>query len=262
MLSLLPSTTLLKTTFPSELIILPTNWSPPRGDSYLSSNPVTKTPNESQSEDSLSASTLRTKRRTYPKKRPTDIIRPKKAAKESNKPKGPQIEEESLREHTQRELLNSTENLTMSISMATGVLGMSAPGSRRAPELDSQNPEELKEFLEEFEKLTERHGLTTKEKAKIVVKYVDKEMKKFWKRLEGFGDDYMVLKRKIIGAYLKTLLENKPTVAKLVKLVKKLAKGNIADEKDLDTYYRKFWIVAADLVEADIINKKQHNKYF
>jgi len=55
--------------------------------------------NESQSEDSLSASTLRTRRRTYPKERPMDIIRPKKAAKESNKPKGPQIEEESLREH-------------------------------------------------------------------------------------------------------------------------------------------------------------------
>ena len=78
-----------KTTFPSELVILPTNWSPPRGDSCLSSNPVTKTPNESQSEDSLSASTLRTRRRMYPKERPMDIIRPKKAAKESNKPKGP-----------------------------------------------------------------------------------------------------------------------------------------------------------------------------
>jgi len=172
------------------------------------------------------------------------------------------MEEESLREHTQRELLNSTENLTMLISMATGVLGMPAPGSRRAPEFDSQNPEELKKFLEEFEKLAERHGLTTKEKAKMVVKYVDKEIKKFWKRLEGFGDDYMILKRKIIEAYLKTFLEDKPTVAKLVKLVKKSAKGNIADEEDLDMYYRKFWIVAADLVEANIINKKQHDKYF
>jgi len=36
----------------------------------------------------------------YPKERPTEVIRSKKAAKESNKPKGPQIEEESLREHT------------------------------------------------------------------------------------------------------------------------------------------------------------------
>ena len=134
--------------------------------------------------------------------------------------------------------------------MATGVLGIPAP------EFDLQNPEKLKKFLEEFKELAERHGLTTKEKVKIVVKYVDKETKKFWKRLEGFGDDYIILKRKIMEAYSKTLLEDKLTVTKLVKLVKKSAKGSIADEEDLDMYYRKFWIVAADLVEADIINKK------
>ena len=72
----------------------------------------------------------------------------------------------------------------------------------------------------------------------------------------------MMLKRKIIGAYSKTLLEDKPAVAELVKLVKKSAKGSIEDEEDLDTYYRKFWIVTTDLVEADVINKKQHNEYF
>ena len=30
----------------------------------------------------------------------------------------------------------------------------------------------------------------------------------------------------------------------------------------LTMYYRKFWIIVADLVEADVINKKQHDKYF
>jgi len=146
--------------------------------------------------------------------------------------------------------------------MATGVLGILAPGLRQAPEFDSRNPEELKEFLENFEELAEKYGLMTKEKAKIVVKYVDKETKKFWKRLEGYGNDYGKLKRKIMGAYSKTLLEDKLAVAKLVKLVKKSAKESIDEEEDLDTYYQRFWIVAADLVEADIINKKQHDKYF
>jgi len=55
---------------------------------------------------------------------------------------------------------------------------------------------------------------------------------------------------------LKTLLEDKTTVAKLVKLVKRSEKGRVADEEGLDIYYRKFWIIAADIVEADIINKK------
>jgi len=89
----------------------------------------------------------------------------------------------------------------MSMSMATEVLDMPAPGSRRALDFDSRNLEELKEFLEEFEELAEKFGLTTREKAKIVVKYMDKKTKQFWKRLEGYRDDYVKLKRKIIGAY-------------------------------------------------------------
>ena len=91
---------------------------------------------------------------------------------------------------------------------------------------------------------------------------MDKEMKKFWKRLEGYGNNYATLKRKIVGAYLKTLLENKLIVAQLVKLVKKSARDVIEDEKDLDTYYWKSWIVATNLVEANIINVRQYNKYF
>jgi len=38
----------------------------------------------------------------------------------------------------------------MSMSMATEVLGMPAPGSRRALDFDSRNLEELKKFLEDL----------------------------------------------------------------------------------------------------------------
>jgi len=85
----------ISTTFPYELVYLPTNWSPLWGDSCLFSNPITKTHNGNQSEDSLSASTLRSRRRIYPKERLAEVTRPEKVAKESNKPKGPQTKEES-----------------------------------------------------------------------------------------------------------------------------------------------------------------------
>jgi len=51
-------------------------------------------------------------------------------------------------------------------------------------------------------------------------------------------------------------------MADLVKLVKKSAKGTIEDEEDLDTYHKKFRNTAADLVEEEIINQRQYNKYF
>ena len=51
-------------------------------------------------------------------------------------------------------------------------------------------------------------------------------------------------------------------MTELVKLVKKSAKGIIKDKEDLDTYYRKFRNTVADLVEAEIINQRWHDKYF
>jgi len=120
----------------------------------------------------------------------------------------------------------------------------------------------LQEFLEEFEELAKRCRLRMREKAKIVVKYVDKETRRFWTRLEGYGDDYAKLKKKIMGAYSKNFLEDKPAITELIKLVKKSAKGTIEDKEDLDMYYRKFRNIVADLVEEEIINKRQQNKYF
>jgi len=145
---------------------------------------------------------------------------------------------------------------------ATGVWDMPVPGSRQALDFDLRNPEELQEFLEEFEELAKRCRLTMREKAKIVVKYVDRETRRFWTRLEGYGDDYAKLKKKIIGAYSKNFLEDELAMTELIKLVKKSAKGTIEDKEDLDTYYRKFRNIAADLVEEEIINKRQQNKYF
>jgi len=70
------------------------------------------------------------------------------------------------------------------------------------------------------------------------------------------------LKKKITGAYSKNFLKDEPTMTELIKLVKKSAKGTIEDKEDLDMYYRKFRNIAADLVEEEIINKRQQNKYF
>jgi len=65
----------------------------------------------------------------------------------------------------------------------------------------------------------------------MVVKYVDKWTKKFWKILGDFSENYEKLKKNIFDTYSKTLLNNKLTIAQLVKLVKKLAKDIIEDKK-------------------------------
>jgi len=61
---------------------------------------------------------------------------------------------------------------------------------------------------------------------------------------------------------LKTVLEDKPKITQLVKLVKKSTKDIIGNKENLDAHYWRFWIMVADLIKADIINKKQYSEYF
>jgi len=49
--------------------------------------------------------------------------------------------------------------------------------------------------------------------------------------------------------YSKNFLEDELTMAELIKLVKKSAKGTIEDGEDLITYYRKFRNIVANLVK-------------
>ncbi|KXN91863.1 hypothetical protein AN958_11543 [Leucoagaricus sp. SymC.cos] len=140
---------------------------------------------------------------------------------------------------------------------------MPTPGSRHAPDFNSKDPEELKEFLEKFEELAKSCCLIEKEKAKVVVKYVDKEMKAYWKRMEGYDKEWGKLKDVILDGYLTLSLDSgKPTVAQLVKIMKSYKKGKIEDEEELDTYCHKFWIIVSDLVEAKVIDEKWRDEYF
>ena len=88
------------------------------------------------------------------------------------------------------------EILHIIILAITRILEMSASRFRRALNFDFWNSEGFKEFFKEFKELADKCGLIKKEKAKTVVKYIDKEIKKFWKRLEGYGENYRILKEK------------------------------------------------------------------
>jgi len=58
-------------------------------------------------------------------------------------------------------------------------LRISAPEFGRALNFDFWNSENLKEFFEEFEELADKCRLIKEEKVKTIVKYIDKETKKF-----------------------------------------------------------------------------------
>jgi len=66
-----------------------------------------------------------------------------------------------------------------------GISAMPTPGSRKAPRFEG-DVEELLEFFVEFEELAGDCQLKEEDKVKMVVRYVPKETRKFWKSLEGY----------------------------------------------------------------------------
>ncbi|KAF8812182.1 hypothetical protein BYT27DRAFT_7087875 [Phlegmacium glaucopus] len=139
---------------------------------------------------------------------------------------------------------------------------MPDPGSKRAPDYNSRYPKELEEFLEEFENLAKQYELGGREMSRMVVRYVDRETRACWKELDGYDEDYKVLKKKIMKAHRKARLEDHPVFPQLVKLIKKSAKGIMEDEDGLDTYYQKFLDITTELLEEQIISKQQQDEYF
>ncbi|KAF9440551.1 hypothetical protein P691DRAFT_793249 [Macrolepiota fuliginosa MF-IS2] len=121
---------------------------------------------------------------------------------------------------------------------------MPAPGSSCAPDFDLNHPEELRDFLEEFEEHAVACGLDTKEKSKVVVRYTDVKTKRFWKSLEGYD------------------LGERFTANHLVKLITKLVDSDIYNENDLNAYYCDFWPIASYLVDTKKINNNDCNCYF
>jgi hypothetical protein len=75
--------------------------------------------------------------------------------------------------------------------------------------------------------------LDAAEKLKMVVKYVDLEMRRLWKAMDGYGQDYNLMKTDILASYLKITLGDQYMKKQLLKLVEKASFWVIDDEKDL-----------------------------
>ena len=111
-------------------------------------------------------------------------------------------------------------NMTVDIK---GVVGMPTPDTKQAPHYDPEYPEELKDFFQEFEEHALACGLIDEEKARVVVRYTDNAMRRFWKSLEGFEEDYKKLKDNILNSYSKTQLGERFSVSELAKFIEKSA---------------------------------------
>jgi len=139
---------------------------------------------------------------------------------------------------------------------------MPVQDSRKAPRWTGV-VEELLEFFTQFEEAADDCQLDSAEKSKVVVRYTEKEIGRFWKSLKGFDDkDYDELKKSIIAEYPGAEKGEKYTQRQLERLTEKAVGKKIRSERDLTGYYAKFRPIAVWLEKKKIISDNEKNKYF
>jgi hypothetical protein len=98
----------------------------------------------------------------------------------------------------------STPTISLIPAMSTiskGINAMPAPMSNRAPSF-SRETSDLLDFFKLFEDLALACGLIDAEKCKLLVRYVDQAMKRFWVTLAGYeSKNFVTFKASILEQY-------------------------------------------------------------
>ncbi|KAG2067663.1 hypothetical protein BDR04DRAFT_982836, partial [Suillus decipiens] len=114
---------------------------------------------------------------------------------------------------------------------------------------------ELLEFFEVFEDLASTYGLTSTDKCKSLVRYVDRQTKCFWITLTGFESrEYGTFKRSILGQYPGASKGQHYTIHELKRIIVNQADSDINTEKELMHYYSQFQAIAVWLVSNNKIS--------
>ncbi|OJA13438.1 hypothetical protein AZE42_02284 [Rhizopogon vesiculosus] len=143
-----------------------------------------------------------------------------------------------------------------------GIGAMPGPNSSKAPLFNGETSE-LLEFFELFEDLASTYGLTSADKSKCLVRYVDLPTKRFWITLTGYESrDYGVFKQNILDQYPGASKGQHYTVRDLERIVVNQADSDIHTETELVHYYRQFRAIAVWLVMNEKISVCDRDKYF
>ncbi|KAG2739863.1 hypothetical protein P692DRAFT_20787380, partial [Suillus brevipes Sb2] len=139
---------------------------------------------------------------------------------------------------------------------------MPGPNSSKAPLFNGETSE-LLEFFEMFEDLASTYNLSSADKCKSLVRYVDLATKRFWITLTGYESrEYSVFKKSILGQYPGASRGQRYTVRELERIVVNQADSDINTEKELMQYYSQFRAVAVWLVTNNKISGRDRDKYF
>ena len=144
-----------------------------------------------------------------------------------------------------------------------GLVAMPAAKSRRAPRFTGQDDEIFLEFLQEYEDLADRNGLTGKQKVETIIRYVPRSLRNLWVTLPGYrAAKWRRFRTELEGLYPDIAGQTRCTRQDLAEFVELSARSLIHDENDVMRYYRNFLTIALPLVDDRKITSYDFNAEF
>ena len=129
----------------------------------------------------------------------------------------------------------------MTYAPALGVTAMPSIRSKLAPRFLGDIEQPIEDFLEEYERLTDRYGLTGPQKVETVIWYVDHSQRHIWQHLPGFlNRDWDAVCNELCEEYITPTPEGQFSRQKLVKFANTYAQKCMGDKTDVINYQQQF----------------------
>src|SRR5882762_7699768 len=150
----------------------------------------------------------------------------------------------------------------MSHSAIMGPAAMPSARSNKAP-LFSGEPQDLKEFLTEYDDLAEAHHLTDKQKSENIIKYIPFDLRDLWCDQDSYAtSSWDAFKKELTALYPDDSKVHRNTKQHLRELVRESARSRMHTTSDLSQYYRKFLTIAGPLVRKGKLSADDRDEQF
>ena len=140
---------------------------------------------------------------------------------------------------------------------------MPSKRSKLAPFYSGEVEHPIEDFLDEYEELADKCGLTGPQKVETVIRYVDRSQRHVWQALPGYIDrKWDDFRDELCEEYVNPTTEGQFSKQKLLDFANKYARKRMGDETDVINYQRKFNSLGKTLLDSGRITKGEYNAIF
>jgi hypothetical protein len=150
-----------------------------------------------------------------------------------------------------------------SYTPALGIAAMPSVRSKLTPHFLGNIEQPIEDFLEEYERLTDRYGLTIPQKVETVIQYVDRSQRHIWQHLPGFlNRDWDAFCDELHEEYVTSTPKGQYSRQKLIEFANTYAWKHMGDETDVINYQRQFNTQSKVLLNSGRMTEREHNAIF